>query len=38
MYALSNLLHMISKDDPLAIGAETPKKDNGCSLEKEFIK
>ena len=34
--ALSNLTHMMSMVDPVAIGVETPRIDNGCSLEKEF--
>ena len=35
--SLSNLTHMMSMADPLAIGAETLMIDSGCSLEKEFI-
>ena len=34
--ALSNLSHMMSMADPIAIGVETLKIDSGCSLEKEF--
>ena len=34
---LSNLTHMMSMTDPVAISVETPRIDNGCSLEKEFI-
>ena len=34
--ALSDLTHMMSMDDPVAIGVETPMIDSGCSLEKEF--
>ena len=34
---LSNASHMMSMADPLAIGVETLRIDNGCSLEKEFI-
>ena len=33
---LSNLSHMMSIADPIAIGVETPRIDSGCSLEKEF--
>ena len=33
---LSNLSHMISMADPIAIGVETLKIYSGCSLEKEF--
>ena len=35
--ALSDLTHMMSMVDPVAIGVETPRIDSGCSLEKEFI-
>ena len=28
--------HMMSMDDPMAIGVETLRIDGGCSLEKEF--
>ena len=35
--ALSNLTHMMSMVDPVAISVETPRIDRGCSLEKEFI-
>ena len=35
--SLSNPTHMISMDDPIAIGVETRRIDSGCSLEKEFI-
>ena len=34
--ALSDLTHMMSMADHVAIGVETPKIDSGCSLEKEF--
>ena len=34
---LSNLTHMMSMADHIAIGAETLRIANGCSLEKEFI-
>ena len=34
--ALSNLTHMMSMTDPIAIGVETLGIDSGCSLEKEF--
>ena len=34
--ALSNLTHMMSMADPVAIGVETPRIDSGCSLEKHF--
>ena len=34
--ALSNLSHMMSMDDPIAIGEEILRIDSGCSLEKEF--
>ena len=33
---LSNLSHMMSMTDPIAIGVETLRIDSGCSLEKEF--
>ena len=33
---LSNLTHMMSMADPIAISAETLRIDSGCSLEKEF--
>ena len=33
---LSNLTHMMSMTDPIAIGVETLRIDSGCSLEKEF--
>ena len=35
---LSNLTHMMSMTDPVAIGVETLMIDSGCSLEKEFTK
>ena len=35
---LSNLSHMMSMVDPIAIGVETLRIDSGCSLEKEFTK
>ena len=34
--ALSNLTHMMSMVDPIAINVETLSIDGGCSLEKEF--
>ena len=34
--ALSNISHMMSMDDPIAIGVETLRIDSGSSLEKEF--
>ena len=33
---ISDLTHMMSMDDLVAIGVETPMIYNGCSLEKEF--
>ena len=33
---LSDLTHMMSMADPVAIDVETPRIDSGCSLEKEF--
>ena len=33
---LSNLTHMMSMVDPIAIGMETLRIDSGCALEKEF--
>ena len=33
---LSNLTHMMSMVDLIAIGVETLRIDSGCSLEKEF--
>ena len=33
---LSNLTHMISMNDHIAIGVETRSIDSGCSLAKEF--
>ena len=33
---LSDMTHMMSMDDPVAIGVETPRMDGGYSLEKEF--
>ena len=35
---LSDLNHMMSMADHVAIGVETPRIDSGCSLEKEFTK
>ena len=35
--ALSDLTHMMSMVDPVAIGVETPRIDSKSSLEKEFI-
>ena len=34
---LSNLTHMMITIDLVAIGVETLRIDNGCSLENEFI-
>ena len=34
--ALSNISHMRSMADHIAIGVETLRIDSGCSLEKEF--
>ena len=34
---LSNITHMMSIADPIAIGVDTLRIDSGCSLEKEFI-
>ena len=34
--ALSDLTHMMSMADSVAIGVETPRIDSRCSLEKEF--
>ena len=36
--ALSNITHMMSMSDPIAICVETLKIDSECSLEKEFTK
>ena len=33
---LSDLTHMMSMVNPVAIGVETPRIDSGFSLEKEF--
>ena len=33
---LSNLTHMMTMTDLIAIGVETLTIDSGCSLEKEF--
>ena len=33
---LSDLTHMMSMVDLVAIGVETPRIDSGCYLEKEF--
>ena len=35
--SLSNLTHMMSMVDLVAIGVETLRIDSGCSLEKELI-
>ena len=35
---LSNLTHMMSMIDPIAIDLETPQIDSRCSLDKEFTK
>ena len=34
--SLSDLTHMMSMTDLVAISVETPKIESGCSLEKEF--
>ena len=34
--SLSDLSHMMSMADPIAIGVEALRIDSGCSLEKEF--
>ena len=34
---LSDLTHMMSMTDPVAIGVETQRINSKCSLEKEFI-
>ena len=34
---LSDLTHMMSMADPVAISVETPRIDSGCSLEKESL-
>ena len=34
--ALSDLTHMMSMVDPVAIGVDIPRIDSGCYLEKEF--
>ena len=34
--ALSDLTHMMSMADSMAIGVETQRINSGCSLEKEF--
>ena len=34
--ALSDLTHMMSLANPVAIGVETTRIDSRCSLEKEF--
>ena len=36
--SLSDLTHMMSMADLIAIGVETLKIDSECSLEKEFTK
>ena len=36
--ALSDLTHMMSMADPVAISMKTLRIDSGCSLEKEFTK
>ena len=33
---LSDLTHIMSMADPVAIGVETPRIDSGCSLGKEL--
>ena len=33
---LSDLTHMMSTADPVAIDVETPMIDSGCSMEKYF--
>ena len=35
--ALSDLTHMMSMVDPVAIGVETIRIDSKCSLENEFV-
>ena len=35
--ALSDMTHMMSMVDHVAMGVETSRIDSGCSLEKEFI-
>ena len=35
--SLSNLTHIMSMTDPVAIGVETLRINSGCSLEKEFL-
>ena len=35
---LSDLTHVMSMTDHVAIGVETPRLDSGCSLDKEFTK
>ena len=35
---LFDITHMMSMDDPVAIGVETLSIDSGCFLEKEFTK
>ena len=34
---LSDLTHMMSRADPVAIGVKTLRIDSGCSLDKEFL-
>ena len=34
---LSDLTHMMSMGNPVAIGVEILRIDSGCSLEKDFI-
>ena len=34
---LSDITHMMSMTDPVAVGVKTLKIDSGCSLVKEFI-
>ena len=34
--ALSNITHLMSMADPIAISVETLRVDSGCSLEKEY--
>ena len=35
---LSNMIHMISVADPIAIDVETLRIDSGCSLDIQFTK
>ena len=33
---MSDITHVMSVDDLMAIGVETPRIDSGCSLEEQF--